>query len=179
MISLRCKMAVTAELIKIGFLNATVGLGEVETNSDVSACQYSQLRQALERSGFELLEDKKSILVQKIKNVIIDVVHNSEDQLIHTLSVYLSDRLDYDYIYLSNVFSEYLGVTIEHFYIHHKIERVKELLMYNELTLTEIAFKMHYCNVGHLSNQFKKITGLSPTDFKKRKDKTRSFLEDI
>ena len=179
MVSLRCAMAVTAELKKIGFCNATVTLGVVETNADVSPCQYSRIRLALEELGFGLLEDKKSILVQKIKNVIIDVVHNSEEPLIHTLSVYLSDRLDYDYIYLSNVFSQQLGVTIENFYIHHKIERVKELLMYNELTITEIAFKMHYCNVAHLSNQFKKITGLSPTDFKKRKDKTRSFLEDI
>ena len=179
MVSLRCKMVVTEELKKIGFQNATVSLGEAEINGDISAWQYNQIRQALEKSGFELLEDKKSILVQKIKNTIIDIVHYSEEPLIQNLSVYLSARLDYDYIYLSNLFSEQLGVTIENFYIHHKIERAKELLIYGELTLTEIAFKLHYCNVAHLSNQFKKITGFSPSDFKKRKDKTRSFLEDI
>jgi YesN/AraC family two-component response regulator len=179
MVSLRCKMVVTEELKKIGFHSATVGLGEAEINEEISAQHYNQIRQALERSGFELLEDRKSILIQKIKNVIIDIVHYSEEPLVHNLSVYLSARLDYDYIYLSNLFSEQTGVTIEKFYIHHKIERVKELLTYEELTLTEIALKLHYCSVAHLSNQFKKVTGLSPTGFKKRKDKTRSFLEDI
>jgi len=179
MVSLRCKMLVAEELKKIGFNNATVGLGEAEINEPISAGHYNEISQALGKSGFELLEDKKSILVHKIKNVIIEVVHYSEEPLRHTFSVYLSTRLDYDYVYLSNLFSEHFGVTIEKFYIHHKIERAKELLRYDELTLTEIAFKLDYCSVAHLSNQFKKITGLSPTNFKKRKDKARTLLEDI
>ena len=171
MVSVRCKGVVAGELKRIGIQNAVVDLGRVETNEDVSPCQYIQLRNALESSGFRLLEDKKSILVQKIKNVIIEVVLHSEEPLILTLSAYLSDQLDYDYTYLSNLFSENQGITIENFYIRHKIERVKELLLFNELTLTEIAFKMHYCNVAHLSNQFKKITGFSPRDFKQQKTK--------
>lgn len=178
MISLRCQAVVAEELKTIGIHDAVVHLGEVHTNQDVSPCQYHQMRKALESSGFRLLEDKKSILVQKIKNAIIDLVLNSEEPPVHTLSVYLSDRLDYDYTYLSNLFSGHQDMTIENFHIHYKIDRVKELLLYEGLSLTEIAFKLHYCNVAHLSNQFKKITGLSPRDFIQRKGQISPFLED-
>ena len=179
MVTFRCKVVVTEELKNVGFHHAIVNLGEVETDEDVSPKQYNQLKKALEKSGFELLEDKKSILVQKIINVISDVIHNAEESLSYVLSVYLSNRLDYDYVYLSGIFSESMGMTIESYFSQQRIERVTELLIYNELTLTEIASKMHYRNEADLSNEFKKTTGLSPTEFRNRKAKTRSFLEDI
>jgi YesN/AraC family two-component response regulator len=172
-------MLVNDELQKLGFLSFTVSLGEAEINEEISALQYNQLRQALVKSGFGLLEDKKSILVEKIKNAIITLVHYSEELLVYNLSAYLIARLDYDYTYMSNLFSEKMGITIEKFYIKHKIERAKELLIYDEHSLTEIAFILQYRSVAHLSGQFKKIVGLTPSCFKKQQDKKRTFLEDI
>ena len=125
------------------------------------------------------MDDKKSILIERIKKVIVELVHYSEDPLNINFSDYLSQKLNYDYTYMANLFSESQGVTIEHFLIVHKIERVKELLVYDELNITEIAWKMHYSSVAHLSNQFKKITGLTPSFFKKIKDKKRGNLEDV
>jgi AraC-like DNA-binding protein len=170
MVSIRCKMLVEDEMIKLGFHSFTVDLGEVQIKEDISPHLYDQIRQALEKAGFELLEDKKNILIERIKNAIIAIIHYSKDPLVHNLSAYLSAQLDYDYTYMSNLFSEKLGITIEKFYICHKIERVKELLIYDELTLTEIAFRLHYSSVAHLSNQFKKITGLTPSSFKNHPD---------
>ena len=179
MVSLRCKMIVKAELEKINLPFTIVELGEVEIMTEISPEQHGQLRASLLQFGLELMEDKKSILIEKIKNIIIEMIHYSEDPPILNFSAYLSEKLNYDYNYLSNLFSEVKGTTIEHFIISHKIERAKELLIYNELTLTEIADKMHYCNVAHLSNQFKKVTGLTPTFFKKMKHQRLIALENL
>jgi AraC-like DNA-binding protein len=179
MVCFRCKVVVKTELEKLGIQHVVVELGEAEVLGIISAGQVEQLRAALLTSGLELMDDKKSVLIQKIKNIIIDLVHNSEEPLVIKLSEYLSQKLNYDYTYLANLFSEVQGSTIERFYITHKIERVKELLVYNELTLTEIAYKMHYSSVAHLSTQFKKLTGLTPSHFKQLKEKKRSMLEDI
>jgi YesN/AraC family two-component response regulator len=131
------------------------------------------------KSGLELMDDKRTVLIEKIKNVIIDLVYHSDEPLSINFSRYLSEKLDHDYTYLANLFSEVQGITIEKFFIAHKIERVKELLVYNELNLTEIAFKMHYSSVSHLSSQFKKVTGLTPSHFKQLKNKRRTMLEDV
>ena len=156
-----------------------VELGEVEIIECISAAQREQFREALSQSGLELMDDKKSILIQKIKNIIIELVHYSEEPLPLKFSEYLSQKLNYDYTYLANLFSEVQGTTIAKFLITHKIERVKELLVYDELNLTEIAYQMHYKSVAHLSAQFKKVTGLTPSYFKHLKDKRRSMLEDM
>jgi AraC-like DNA-binding protein len=179
MVCLRCVMVVKEELNKLGYHYISVVLGEAEVIEDVSAEQHEQLRTALLKSGLELMDDKKSILIQKIKNVIIELVHHSEDPLTVNFSEYLSQKLHYDYTYLANLFSEVQGTTIEKFLIAHKIERVKELLVYNELNLTEIAYRMHYSSVAHLSAQFKKVTGLTPSHFKQLKDKRRSMLDEM
>ena len=179
MVCIRCKMVVKETLENIGLQCITVDLGEAEVVGIISVEQHDQLKAALLRSGLELMDDKKSVLIQKIKNVIIELVHYSEEPLAINFSEFLSQKLDYDYTYLANLFSEVQGVTIEKFVISHKIERVKELLVYNELTLTEIAYRLHYSSVAHLSTQFKKVTGLTPSHFKKLKDKRRSMLEDV
>src|SRR5258708_5198592 len=176
MVSIRCKMLVKAELEKLGLHYLSVELGEAEIEENISQAQKDELNTALKKSGIELMDDKKSILIEKIKKVIVELVHYSQDPLEVNFSEYLSKQLNHDYTYLANLFSESQGVTIEHFLIVHKIERVKELLIYDELNLTEIAWKMHYSSVSHLSNQFKKITGLTPSFFKKIKDKKRNTL---
>ncbi len=179
MVCIRCKMVVKDELTKLGLQYTTVELGEVDILEDISARQQEQLKAALLRSGLELMDDKKSVLIQRIKNVIIEMIHYSEEPLRINFSEYLSQKLTHDYTYLANLFSEVQGTTIEKFIIAHKIERVKELLVYNELNLTEIAYLMHYSSVAHLSTQFKKVTGLTPSHFKQLKDKRRSMLEDL
>lgn len=179
MVCIRCKMVVKEELTKLGIRFTTVELGEVELMEDISAEQHAQIKTALLRTGLELMDNKKSILIQKIKNVIIELVHYSEEPLNVNFSEYLSRKLNYDYTYLANLFSEVQGTTIEKFLIAHKIERVKELLVYNELNLTEIAYRMHYSSVAHLSAQFKKVTGLTPSHFKQLKDKRRSMLDEM
>lgn len=179
MVSIRCKMLVKAELERFGLHYKSVELGEAEIEENISADQWNALNGALKKSGIELMEDKKSILIEKIKNVIVELVHYAEEPLEINFSDYLSAKLNHDYTYLANLFSESQGVTIEHFHISHKIERVKELLVYDELNITEIAWKMHYSSVAHLSNQFKKMTGLTPSFFKKIKHKKRNGLEDI
>jgi AraC-like DNA-binding protein len=179
MVSIRCKMLVKAEIEKLGLHYRKVELGEAEIEEDISPAQWGELNGALKKSGIELMEDKRSILIEKIKNVVVELVHYSEEPLEINFSEYLSLKLNHDYTYLANLFSESQGITIEHFLIAHKIERVKELLVYDELTITEIAWKMGYSSVAHLSNQFKKITGLTPSFFKKIKYKRRSTLEDI
>jgi AraC-like DNA-binding protein len=172
-------MVVKEELAKIGLHYTMVELGEAEIQETISTVQHDQIKSALLKSGLELLDDKKSVLVQKIKSLIVEVVHHSEEPLARKLSEYLSQKLNHDYTYLANLFSEVQGITIEKFFISHKIERVKELLVYNELTLTEIAYKLHYSSVAHLSTQFKKVTGLTPSYFKELGNKKRSMLEDL
>lgn len=179
MVSLRCKMMVETELKKLGLRYLVLDLGMVETLEDITLAQRQLLKENLLRSGLELLDDSKSILIEKIKNVIIEMIHYTEELPKVNYSDYISDKLNYDYTYLSNIFSEVKGITIQQFIIIHKIERVKELLLYNELNLTEIAYKMHYSSVAHLSNQFKKITGLSPTFYKQLKQKRKNNLENM
>jgi AraC-like DNA-binding protein len=179
MVSIRCKMIVKEKLKELGLEYAAVNLGEVDLIKNITQKQKEQFKNALLKSGLELMDDKKAILIEKIKNAIIEMVHYS-DELPHTnFSDYLSKKLNYDYTYLSNLFSETEATTIEHFILLHKIERVKELIIYDELNLTEIAHKLHYSSVAHLSNQFKKITGLTPSYFKSLKDKKRNSLEDL
>lgn len=179
MVSLRCKMLVNAELEKLGLYHAVVDLGTVEIFDDITEQQRQQLKENLFRSGLELLDDKKSILIEKIKNVIVEMIHYSDELPKVNYSDYISEKLNYDYTYLSNIFSEVKGITIQHFIILHKIEKIKELLLYDELTLSEISYKLHYSSAAHLSNQFKKITGLSPSFFKQLKQKRKSNLENL
>jgi YesN/AraC family two-component response regulator len=169
MVCIRCKMVVKSELEKLGLHHTIVELGEAVIREDLSTEQLDRLRVGLKKSGLELMDDKKSILVEKIKAVIVELVHYNEEQIKINLSDYFSEKLNYDYIYLGNLFSEVKGITIEQFYLTHKIEKVKELLVYDELSLTEIAYKLNYSSVAHLSNQFKKMTGLTPSHFKSLK----------
>jgi len=179
MVSLRCKMLLKAELDKLNIAYKNVELGEAEVEGGLSDKQKLKLKTVLAKSGLELMDDKKAMLVEKIKRVIIEMVHYADEFPGINFSVFLSEKLNHNYTYLSNLFSEVKGTTIEHFIILHKIERVKELIVYDELNLTEIAFKLNYSSVAHLSNQFKKITGLTPTFFKKLKNYRRSPLEDM
>lgn len=179
MVSLRCKMMVKEELNNLGLHYMNVSLGEVEIMENLTPKQHDDLKFALHKSGLELMDDKKSMLIEKVKNVIVEMVHYSDEIPKINFSDYLQDKLHYDYTYLANLFSETEGITIEHYIMNHKIERVKELIIYDELNLTEIAAKLHYSSVAHLSNQFKKITGLTPSFFKSLKDKKRNTLDDV
>jgi AraC-like DNA-binding protein len=179
MVCIRCKMAVKSELERLGLKYISVELGEVEIIREISSEQRIQLDAGLKKTGLELMDSRKSILIEKIKIIIIELIHYSDYPLKINLSDYLTSKLNYDYTYLANLFTEVQGTTIEHFFIFHKIERVKELLVYDELNLKEIAFKLHYSSVAHLSNQFKKITGLTPSHFKKLKHKRRKSLEKL
>ena len=179
MVCIRCQMVVKSELEKLGLHYIDVKIGEANIIGNMLPEQLHQLDIGLRKSGLQLMDNKKSILVEQIKNAIIDLVHYTEDQIKVNLSDYLSEKLKHDYTYLANLFSEVKGTTIEKFYLTHKIEKVKELIVYDELNLTEIAFRMHYSSVAHLSNQFKKFTGLTPSHFKKLKNKRRGTLEDV
>ncbi len=179
MVSLRCKMLVKEELKRLGLQYVIVDLGMVEILEDISPSKFIELKKNLAISGLELLDDKKSILIEKIKNVIIEMVHYTDEVPKVNYSDYISEKLHHDYTYLSNVFSEVKGITIQQFIIYHKIERVKELLLYDEVNLTEISYILNYSSVAHLSNQFKKVTGLSPTFFKQLKQKRNQNLENV
>ena len=179
MVSNRCKMAVKEELKKLGLHFIVVDLGEIEIMENISIEVREQLRLQLHNSGLELMDDKKAILIEKIKNVIVEMVHYSDEMIKTNFSDYLSQKLNHDYTYMSNLFSEVQGSTIEHFIILHKIERIKEYIIYDELTISEIAWKLNYSSVSHLSNQFKKVTGLTPTHFRQLKDKRRTSIEEI
>ncbi|MEJ8757216.1 helix-turn-helix domain-containing protein [Pontibacter sp. H259] len=179
MVSQRCKMMVKAELFNLDLQYVEVDLGTVEIKGNITPEQRILLKENLLVSGLELLDDKKSILIEKIKNVIIEMIHYSDEFPKANYSDYISKKLNYDYTYLANVFSEVNGITIQQFIITHKIERVKELLLYKELNLTEIAHRLHYSSVAHLSNQFKKVTGLSPSFYKQLKHKRMENLENV
>ena len=179
MVSLRCKMMVEEELKKLGIRYVIVELGMVDILEDITEDQRKKFKANLFKSGLELLDDKKSILIEKIRNVITEMIHNSDELPKVNYSDYISEKLEYDYTYLANTFSEVCGITIQQFIINHKIERVKELLLYNELNLTEISHKLHYSSVAHLSNQFKKVTGLSPSFYKQLKQKRKKNLENM
>ncbi len=176
----RCILAVESELLKLGVTDARISLGEVDLGSrELAPAQLQELSANLQKIGFELIDDKKSRLIERIKTIIIEQVHYQGHQEPVKLSVHLAEELHYDYNYLSNLFSSIEGITIEQFHIQQKIERAKELLVYDELSLSEIAFQMGYSSVAYLSNQFKKVTGLTPSQFKQRKDKQRRPLDKL
>lgn len=179
MVCIRCKMVVKSELEKFRLQYNYVELGEADINGDITSEKQEQLNNALKKQGLELMDDRKSMLIEKIKTIIIELIHYSDYPLKINLSGYLTSKHNYDYTYLANLFSEVQGTTIEHFFIYHKIELVKELLVYDELSLKEIAFKLNYSSVSHLSNQFKKVTGLTPSHFKELKHKRRISLENV
>ena len=179
MVSNRCKMVVKEALKDLGLHFVMVNLGEVEIMEKITWQQRDKLKNTLFDAGLELMDDKRSILIEKIKNTIIEMVHHSEEMIKVSFSVYLSEKLNHDYTYMANLFSEFQGTTIEQFIILHKVEKIKELLIYGELNITEIAYKMNYSSNAHLSSQFKKVTGLTPTHFKQLKEKRRRPIEEI
>ena len=179
MVSNRCKMVVRTALKDLGLHFVMLELGEVEIMEKLTGQQRDFLKNTLEDAGLELIDDKRSILIEKIKSAIIDMVHHSEEMVKVNVSTYLSEKLNHDYTYLANIFSQVQGVSIEQFIILHKVEKIKELLMYGELNISEISYKMNYSSTAHLSTQFKKVTGLTPTHFKQLKDKRRNPIEQI
>lgn len=179
MVCIRCKMVVKSELEKLGLVYTKVDLGEANIRDQITPEQRALLKTALMKSGLELMDDHKAILIERIKAVIVEMVHYAEEAPKTNFSDYLSEKLHYDYTYLANLFSETTGITIQNYIIAHKIERVKELLLYDELTLTEISYRLNYSSVAHLSNQFRKVTGLTPTFFKQLKNKRRNTLNNV
>jgi len=179
MVCNRCIMVVKNELEKLGFLTLNIGLGEVELKNDLTETEKTNLDNHLKTFGFELIDDKKSRLIGQIKSFIIEIIHQNNSELKSNLSDYLSSKIHHDYTYLSNLFSEIEGTTIEKYFIAQKIEKVKELLVYDELSLSEIAYQMNYSSVGYLSNQFKKVTGLTPTHFKNIKENKRKPIDEV
>lgn len=179
MVSLRCKMVVKQELHNIGLTYIIVDLGIIEILEDISEVQRELLKRNLLKFGLELLDDKRAILIERIKSAIVEMIHYQDEIPKVNFSDYLSEKIGHDYTYLANIFSEVKGITIQHYIIMHKIEKVKELLLYDELNLSEIADKLHYSSSAHLSNQFKKITGLTPSYFKQLKNKRMRNLENM
>lgn len=179
MVSLRCKMMVREELNKLGLHYVAIELGVIEILEEINQEQRDELKKNLLQSGLELLDDNKSILIEKIKRIVTEMIHYSDELPKGNYSDYISKKLGYDYTYLANTFSEVKGITLQQYIILHKIEKVKELILYDELNLTEISFKLNYSSPAHLSNQFKKITGLTPSFYKKMKLKRKRNLEDI
>ena len=179
MVSIRCISAVSAILKECKIQPYNTQLGEIEIPDDISTEQINLLNQKLKFAGFELMEDKKAQMIEKTIGVIIDMIHNQEDGPKVNYSDYISEKLHFDYTYISNVFSHIKGITIQQFIIIHKIERIKELIIYNELSISEIAWKLNYSSAAHLSNQFKKITGLTPSSFKALKIRLRKPLEEV
>lgn len=179
MVSLRCKLLVMEELTSLGIKYLVVDLGVVEILEDITVEQREQLKLNLLKSGLELLDDKRAIMIERIQNIVVEMIHESEELPKTNYSIYISKKLNLDYTYLSNVFAEVKGITLQYYIIIHKIEKVKELLLYNELNLTEIANRMQYSSVAHLSNQFKKTTGLTPTFYKQMKQKRHVNLENL
>ena len=179
MVCNRCIMVVQNELDKLGLDVKNIRLGEVILEKEPSSEEKAMLANVLDPIGFELIDDKKSRIIEQIKNVIIDLVHHQDNNIKTNLSEVLSSKLYHDYNYLSNLFSEVEGITIEKYFIAQKIEKVKELLVYNELSLSEIAFRLNYSSVAYLSNQFKKVTGLTPSHFKQIKVDKRKPLDEV
>jgi AraC-like DNA-binding protein len=179
MVSLRCKMLVSEKLYNLGINYFSVELGEVLLLEGIKAQQREQLKKDLLESGLELMDDRRAIIIEQIKTVIIEMVHHTEELPKFKFSVHLSQKLDYDYTYLANLFSQTEGITIEQFILHHKVERIKELILYNELSLSEISYKMNYSSAAALSNQFKKVTGLTPSFYKHLKEKRKVNLESV
>lgn len=179
MVSQRCKITVKEELKKLGLHFVIVDMGVIDIMENLTSEQRNQIKAGLLKSGLELMDDKKAVIIEKIKKAIIEMVNYKDELPRENFSDLLSKKLNYDYPYLANLFSEVQGTTIEKFIIANKIERVKELIIYDELSLSEIAWKMHYSSIAHLSNQFKKLTGLTPSHFKSLKDKRQNAIEDV
>jgi AraC-like DNA-binding protein len=179
MVSERCKAAVKEELKKQGLHFVFVDLGEVEIMEELTNDEREVLKAALNITGLEIMDDQRAMLIEKIKVIIIEMIHHSDEAIKVNLSSHLSEKLKHSYTYLANLFSEVQGITIEQFLISHKIERIKELIIYDELNITEIAWKMNYSSVAHLCNQFKKMTGLTPMHFRNLKERVRKPLEEI
>jgi AraC-like DNA-binding protein len=179
MVCNRCKMVVRAELEGLGYAPQSVELGEVTLDREISEAEKGKIDNRLHELGFSLIDDKKSLLIERIKTLIVELVHHQNSELKTNLSEYLSSRLHHDYSYMTNLFSEVEGTTIEKYFIAQKIERVKELLVYDEMTLSEIAFQLNYSSVAHLSNQFKKVTGLTPSHFKQIRLEKRKSLDEV
>ncbi len=179
MVCNRCKMVVKSELEKMGFEPLQVELGEVTLSKELTDEDKTRINSVLQKLGFSLIDDRKSRLIEKIKTLIIELVHQQDSNLNSNLSDYLSSRLNHDYTYMTNLFSEVEGTTIEKYYIAQKIEKVKELLVYNELTLSQIAWQLNYSSVAHLSKQFKKVTGLTPSHFKNIRMEKRKPLDEV
>lgn len=174
-----CKIFVQGALEELDITTVKVGLGEIETRHDVSDNDKKKLNAKMKEAGLELLEKKSGVLIEKIRKVIIDYVYKSDDKFNSKFSALLSEKLNYDYRYLANFFSEVEATTIEQYLIAMKVERIKELILFDELSLTQISYKLNYSSVAHLSNQFKKVTGLTPTHFKKLKEKRRITIQDL
>lgn len=180
MVCSRCITVVSSIFEKHQLTPASVRLGEVDLlNKTIEPAQLLSLNEDLLKIGFEIIDDKKGKVIEKIKNTIVDLIHHSEDGLNVNLSSFLSDKTNYDYNYLSNLFSEVEGTTIEKYFISQKIEKVKELLVYDELSLSEIAYKLDYSSVAYLSSQFKKVTGLTPSFYKSLKENKRKSIEEL
>lgn len=179
MVSLRCKMVVKAAAEELNIPYSTVDLGFIEIDEKLSESVLEKFKAKLLKSGLEILDDKRSILIEKIKNVVIEMVHYADEFPKVNFSTYLSEKLGYDYTYLSNLFTEVKGTTIQEFIILHKIEKAKELIMYNEMSIADIAYTLNYSSAAHFSTQFKKVTGLTPSFFKKLKKQRETDLEDL
>ncbi|MBK7883610.1 MAG: helix-turn-helix transcriptional regulator [Chitinophagaceae bacterium] len=179
MVCSRCKMVVQSELEKAGLHPVTVELGEVVIEEKLTTATLKNLNTSLKKLGFESIDDKRSRMIEKIKNIVVELIHHSDKNISVNLSEYISQQLNYDYNYLSNLFSEIESTTIEKYFIGQKIEKIKELLMYDELTLSEIADQLGYSSVAYLSNQFKKITGLTPSFYKSLKQNSRKNIDDL
>lgn len=179
MVCNRCKEAVKSLFGKLDLPVTRIELGEVEVGNDLPQQTLSRLSDGLRDLGFEMIDDRKGRIIEKIKNVVVNIIHHSDDQPREKYSELISAQLHYDYSYLSKLFSEVEGVTIEHYIIHQKIEKIKEYIVYDELTLNEISFRMGYSSVAHLSNQFKKVTGMTPSYFKTLRNKNRRPLDEV
>lgn len=179
MVCSRCILMVKSVFENINIKPLSVSLGEVELAENLEQNEAEQLNYQLKNLGFEIIDDKKSRMIEKIKNIIITIIHHQPEKIQVNLSIYLSEQLTTDYSSLSQLFSHKEGITIEQYYIAQKIERVKELIVYDELSVKEIAFQLGYSSVAYLSNQFKKVTGLTPTHFKALKETKRRSIEDI
>ncbi|RWW96749.1 helix-turn-helix domain-containing protein [Flavobacterium cerinum] len=179
MVCSRCIMVVQNELEKLGFEFTNIKLGEVTLTRELNLDERNSLEAVLIPLGFEVIDDKKSRIIEKIKNIIIDLVHHQDNDVKNNLSDILGEKLNHDYNYLSNLFSEVEGTTIEKYFIAQKIEKIKELLVYDELSLSEIAIRLNYSSVAYLSNQFKKVTGLTPSHFKQIREEKRKPLDKV
>jgi len=179
MVSLRCILMVQETLNNLGIAYSDLELGRVEITDDLTKEQYDQLKLNLSKMKLELLDDTRHILIEKVKIIIIEMIHHADKLPIINFSEYISEKLNIDYAYISNTFSEVKGITIQQYIINHKIELAKELLIYDELSIKEIAYKLNYSSVAHLSNQFKKVTGFTPKEFKQFRRNRRTAHENL